>query len=138
MKGFDRFIHFPIQLVEEHQDLVGRVAVEIGQVEVQCRFCIPGRLLEKISGAELGVDMHVVTADEAPLSNLELTINRCHLGVETVVATPYAAGLAAIVDDEAELGVACFDMGGGTTSLSVFHEGRFVFADSAPIGGFAA
>ncbi len=86
-------------------------------------------------GAELGVDMHVVTADEAPLSNLELTINRCHLGVETVVATPYAAGLAAVVDDEAELGVACFDMGGGTTSLSVFHEGRFVFADSAPIGG---
>ena len=47
-------------------------------------------------GTELGVDMHVVNADEAPLSNLELTINRCHLGVETVVATPYASGLAAI------------------------------------------
>ncbi len=86
-------------------------------------------------GTELGVDMHVVTADEAPLSNLELTINRCHLGVETVVATPYASGLAAIVDDEAELGVACFDMGGGTTSLSIFHEGQFVYADSIPIGG---
>ncbi len=86
-------------------------------------------------GTELGVDMHVVTADEAPLSNLELTINRCHLGVETVVATPYASGLAALVDDEAELGVACFDMGGGTTSLSIFHEGQFVYADSIPIGG---
>ncbi|HMB48946.1 MAG TPA: cell division protein FtsA [Afifellaceae bacterium] len=86
-------------------------------------------------GAELGVDMHVVTADEAPLSNLELAINRCHLAVETMVATPYASGLAAIVDDEAELGVACFDMGGGTTSLSIFHEGQFVYANSIPIGG---
>ena len=69
-------------------------------------------------GETLGVDMHVVTADEAPLSNLELAINRCHLEVETVVATPYASGLAVLVDDEAELGVACIDMGGGTTTLS--------------------
>ena len=59
------------------------------------------------SAGTLGVDMHVVTADEAPLRNLELAINRCHLEVETVVATPYASGLAALVDDEAELGVAC-------------------------------
>ena len=64
----------------------------------------------------LGVDMHVVTADEAPLRNLELAINRCHLSIETVVATPYASGLAALVDDEAELGCACIDMGGGTTT----------------------
>ena len=52
-------------------------------------------------GETLGVDMHVVTADEAPLRNLELAINRCHLEIETVVATPYASGLAALVDDEA-------------------------------------
>ena len=81
-------------------------------------------------GETLGVDMHVVTADEAPLSNLELAINRCHLEVETVVATPYASGLAALVDDEAELGVACIDMGGGTTTLSVFHAGEFAHADA--------
>jgi cell division protein FtsA len=71
-------------------------------------------------GQTLGVDMHVVTADESPLRNLELAINRCHLEVETLVATPYAAGLAALVDDEAELGVACIDMGGGTTTISIF------------------
>ena len=86
-------------------------------------------------GETLGVDIHVVTADEAPLSNLELAINRCHLEVETVVATPYASGLAALVDDEAELGVACIDMGGGTTTLSVFHQGEFAHADAIAIGG---
>lgn len=86
-------------------------------------------------GDALGVDIHVVTADDAPLRNLELAINRCHLEVETVVATPYAAGLAALVDDEAELGVACIDMGGGTTTLSVFHGGEFVHTDAIAIGG---
>ena len=86
-------------------------------------------------GETLGVDMHVVTADEAPLRNLELAINRCHLEIETLVATPYAAGLAALVDDEAQLGVACIDMGGGTTTLSVFHNGEFVHADAIAVGG---
>nr|WP_156953263.1 cell division protein FtsA [Afifella pfennigii] len=86
-------------------------------------------------GGELGVDMHVVTADDAPLCNLELAVNRCHLEVETVVATPYASGLSAIVDDECELGVACLDFGGGTTSLSIFYEGQFIHAASVPVGG---
>jgi cell division protein FtsA len=86
-------------------------------------------------GETLGVDMHVVTADEAPLRNLELAINRCHLEIETVVATPFASGLSTLVDDEAELGVALIDMGGGTTTLSVFHNGECIHADAIAVGG---
>ncbi len=58
-------------------------------------------------GQRLGVDMHMVTADTQPLGNLELCINRCHLSIERLVATPYASGLSVLVDDEAELGCAC-------------------------------
>jgi cell division protein FtsA len=86
-------------------------------------------------GEKLGVNMHVVTAENAPIRNLELCINRAHLSVEAVVATPYASGLSALVDDETAMGCACIDMGGGTTTLSVFAEGRFVFADAVAIGG---
>jgi cell division protein FtsA len=86
-------------------------------------------------GDVLGVDMHVLTADAAPLRNLELCVNRSHLSVERLVATPYASGLAALVDDEMEMGAACIDMGGGTTTLSIFAEGKFVFADVLPVGG---
>lgn len=86
-------------------------------------------------GDTLGVDMHVLTADAAPMRNLELCINRSHLSVERMVATPYASGLAALVDDEIEMGAACIDMGGGTTTISVFSEGRFVYASAIPIGG---
>lgn len=86
-------------------------------------------------GDTLGVDMHVLTGDAAPLRNLELCINRSHLSVERMVATPYASGLAALVDDEADMGAACIDMGGGTTTISVFADGKFVHADAIPIGG---
>lgn len=86
-------------------------------------------------GGRLGVDMHVLTADTPPLRNLELCINRCHLSIEMMVATPYASGLATLVDDESELGSACIDLGGGTTTLSVFMKGQFIHADAIAIGG---
>lgn len=86
-------------------------------------------------GSRLGVDMHIVTADVAPLSNLELAVNRCHLEVETMVASAYASALAVVTRDESELGVACIDLGGGTTSLSFFEDGHFVHADGFALGG---
>ncbi|MEZ2132300.1 MULTISPECIES: cell division protein FtsA [unclassified Sinorhizobium] len=86
-------------------------------------------------GDVLGVDMHVVTAERAALRNLELSVNRAHLSVEGMVATPYASGLAALVDDEVELGCAAIDMGGGTTTISVFAEGKLVHTDAVGLGG---
>lgn len=86
-------------------------------------------------GQHLGVDMHIVTAEGAPLRNLSLCVERCHLNVETMVAAPYAAGLASLVDDESEMGVTLVDMGGGTTSVAVFKGGAFVHCDAVALGG---
>ncbi|HZP19958.1 MAG TPA: cell division protein FtsA [Bauldia sp.] len=86
-------------------------------------------------GERLGVDMHMVTAEAPPLRNLELSINRCHLSIETLVASPYASGLSVLVDDEAELGCACIDFGGGTTTIAVFMKGQFVHVDAIAVGG---
>jgi len=86
-------------------------------------------------GHELTLNMHVLTADSAPLRNIELCVNRAHLSVEAMVATPYASGLSALVDDELDLGCACVDMGGGTTSVAIFADRAFIHADSIPVGG---
>ncbi|MEM1285824.1 MAG: cell division protein FtsA [Pseudomonadota bacterium] len=86
-------------------------------------------------GAHLGVDMHLVTADTGPLRNLEQCINAAHLEVEGYVPAAHAAGLAALVDDEMELGTVCVDIGAGTTSIGVFYDGEFVHADVVPLGG---
>ena len=86
-------------------------------------------------GERLGVDLHVVTAEIAAARNLMLAVENTHLRVEAVIATPYASGLSALVDDEAEMGVAVVDMGGGTTSVGVFSGGHLVHCDALAVGG---
>ncbi len=86
-------------------------------------------------GDELGVDLHVASCDSAAARNLMLVVERCHLRVEAMVATPYAGGLSTLVDDEAELGAAIVDFGGGTTTVGVFSGGRLLHVDAVAVGG---
>ncbi|HYD99024.1 MAG TPA: cell division protein FtsA [Alphaproteobacteria bacterium] len=86
-------------------------------------------------GDRLEVRFHVVTAAAKALRNLETCIARCHLSVEGMMVSPYAAGLACLVEDEKDLGCVVIDMGGGTTSFAVFSGGRCVHTDSIPLGG---
>jgi cell division protein FtsA len=85
---------------------------------------------------QFGVDMHIVTADGAAVRNLMLTVERSHLTVEAMAASPYAAALAVLADDEADHGAAVIDMGAGTTTMAVFSSGRFIHVDGFALGGF--
>jgi cell division protein FtsA len=82
-----------------------------------------------------GVEMNVVTADSAVVRNLMLVVERCHLNVEAVVASPYVAGLSALADDETALGAAVIEMGAGTTTMAVYSAGRFVHCSGFALGG---
>ena len=86
-------------------------------------------------GEKLSIDVAVISAETLAMRNIELVLNRCHLEIEALMATPYASGLATLVDDEAHLGVACIDFGGATTTVSVFSEGHVVYTDAIAIGG---
>ena len=88
-------------------------------------------------GERLAVDLHAVTADEVAMRNLMLCVERCHLGVASLVAAPYASALSVVTPDEAKLGVACIDFGAGTTTLSVLVDGHFIHADAIALGGNA-
>jgi cell division protein FtsA len=86
-------------------------------------------------GRKLGVEVHVITAAKGPLRNLMTCVERCHLDLKSVVATPYASGLSALGDDEIKLGVTLIDMGAGATTASVFAEGALLHIDAIPVGG---
>jgi cell division protein FtsA len=86
-------------------------------------------------GSRFGVDMHVATTDVATARNLMLAVERCHLDVEAMGASPYVAGLAVLADDEADLGAAVVDMGAGTTTIAAFQAGRLVHIDGFALGG---
>ena len=86
-------------------------------------------------GRILGVELLVVTIAEAAYRVLATCVERAHLDFEGIVAAPYVSALAALEDDERELGCICIDMGGGSTSVAVFQQGALVHIDSLPVGG---
>lgn len=85
--------------------------------------------------SKFGVDMNVVTVDATVAKNLMLVVERCHLNVEAMVASPYVAGLSVLTDDETDLGAALVEMGAGTTTIAVYSGGRFVHSSGFAIGG---
>jgi cell division protein FtsA len=84
---------------------------------------------------QFGVDMNVVTSDATVAKNLMLVVERCHLNVEAMAASPYVAGLSVLTDDETDLGAAVVEMGAGTTTIAVYSAGRFVHASGFALGG---
>ena len=82
-----------------------------------------------------GIDMHVMTAEMSAARNLMYAVESCHLDVAAMVASPYAAALSVLSDDEADLGAAVIDMGAGTTTIAVFTGGQFVHGDGFALGG---
>ena len=82
----------------------------------------------------LGVDIHVVAADPAPLRNIDFVIRSAHLGVRRIVASPVAAALACLTPEERDLGVALVEMGAEVTNVSLHAGGMLVGLRSIPLG----
>jgi len=84
---------------------------------------------------QLAVEMCLVSSPLGPIRNIALAVDRCRLELRSIVATPYAAGLSALVEDERMLGATIIDMGAGSTSFAVFNEGVLEYMGIVPLGG---
>ena len=87
-------------------------------------------------GERLGVNMHIGDRQrrQRPQSRRRQSGVRISK-LDALVVSPYAAGLACLVEDEIALGVTVIDMGGGTTTIGVFFDGNLIYADYVPVGG---
>jgi len=86
-------------------------------------------------GQRLALDLLVVTMAETAYATFAHCAELAHLQLEGVVAAPFASGLAALQEDEMDLGAICIDMGGGSTSAAVFGGGALLHVDSLTVGG---
>ena len=82
----------------------------------------------------LGVDIHVMLADGAPMRNLTEAVQNAHLEVEGVVASPLATGYACLTAEERDLGVALVEFGAQVTNVSVYMGGMLVGLVAIPRG----
>ena len=82
----------------------------------------------------LGVDIHVMLADGAPVRNITEAVQNAHLEVEAVVGSPIAAGFACLSAEERELGVALVEFGGEVTNVAVYANGMLLGLTAIPMG----
>ncbi len=94
-------------------------------------------ILEPIgmTGQSLDVILSPVTAMMPVTRNIANVMHQNHLEVEGYCASSYAAGLATLVEDEKNLGCTVIDMGGGSTNIGVFSEGKLVYTSAVALGG---
>lgn len=86
-------------------------------------------------GQHLKSNVHIVTAPTSVVRNLQHCLAKCSLQCQAVVAGGYASGLAALSEDERQLGAIMIDMGGGTTNIAIFESDNMVFTGNIPVGG---
>jgi cell division protein FtsA len=77
-----------------------------------------------MTGTRLEVEMYLVTAQSTAAQNLRKSVQRAGYRVADLVLEPLAASYAILTDDEKELGVALVEVGGSSTGVSIFHEGK--------------
>ena len=82
----------------------------------------------------LGVDIHVMLADGAPIRNITEAVQNAHLQVEAVVGSPIAAGYACLSPEERDLGVALVEFGAEVTNVSVYAAGMLLGLVTIPMG----
>ncbi len=77
-----------------------------------------------MTGTRLEVEMYLVTAQATAAQNLRKAVQRAGYRVSDVVLEPLAASYSVLTEDEKELGVALVEVGGGSTGVAIFHEGK--------------
>jgi cell division protein FtsA len=80
----------------------------------------------------------VVSAPTAGLRNVVQCVSRAHLNPTAILASPFASGLAVLVEDEAEQGAMVIDFGAGMTSAAAFMDGGLIHVETLPMGGARA
>lgn len=87
-----------------------------------------------MSGTRLEVDSLVIDAFSLNVKNIINSIESLGGSVSGLVYNPLAASRSVLTKGSKDLGVALINIGAGTTSLSVYEEGKLIHAVSFPIG----
>lgn len=88
-----------------------------------------------MAGVRLECKVHVVTGAIPAIQNVTRSVERAGLAVERLALQPLASSMAALTDDERDLGVAIVDIGSGTADIAVISAGSLRHSAIVPLGG---
>lgn len=86
-------------------------------------------------GVRLEANFHIITGQITAINNIFRCIEKSGLKVADLTLEPIASADATLSEEEKQAGVALVDIGGGTTDITIFHEGIIRHTAVIPFGG---
>ncbi|ENH98327.1 cell-division protein [Gracilibacillus halophilus YIM-C55.5] len=86
-------------------------------------------------GVRLEMEGTIITSSKTFLHNILKCVEKANLEIMDICLQPLATGEMALSKDEKNLGVALMDIGGGSTTVSVFENDVLVDTAVVPLGG---
>ncbi|WP_130859812.1 cell division protein FtsA [Gracilibacillus phocaeensis] len=86
-------------------------------------------------GVRLEMQGTIITCAKTMLHNILKCVEKAGLEIMDICLQPLATGEVALSPDEKSLGVALLDIGGGSTTVSVFEDDSLVATNVVPLGG---
>ncbi|MEX0979881.1 MAG: cell division protein FtsA [Gemmatimonadota bacterium] len=88
-----------------------------------------------MSGTRLEAEVYLVTCGVPVATNIRRAVSRAGYRVQELVLSPLASSRAVLTEDEKEVGVAMVEIGGGTTEIAAYYEGKIRHVGILPLGG---
>jgi cell division protein FtsA len=77
-----------------------------------------------MTGMRLEVEMRLVAVHKQAAQNLKKSVERAGYRVTELVLEPLAAAQSVLTEEEKELGCALVELGGGSTTVAIFHDDK--------------
>ena len=86
-------------------------------------------------GYRLEIETHIITASTATVDNLHQCVGAAGVEVQQFVLNPLASADVVLRENERQMGVVVCDIGGGTTDMAIYVDGKVWHTMVLPVGG---
>ncbi len=90
---------------------------------------------EGMPGTKLECKYHIVTGHISAAKTIVKCVENAGLTASDVIVEPIASAHSVLTEEELQAGIAIIDIGGGTTDLAIFHDGKIRHTAVIPFGG---
>jgi len=86
-------------------------------------------------GVRLDAQVHIITGAVSSAQNIINSCERAGVSVSDIVLEQLASGDAVLTESESEMGAGIIDIGGGTSDLAIYKDGRIRHTKVLPVAG---
>jgi len=88
-----------------------------------------------MSGIRLEANVRIITGSATSVKNLIKSCQRAGIDILGIMLEPLASAEAILSMEERDMGAGIVDIGGGTTNITLFHEGNICYNSVLNVGG---